>query len=256
MSVGKWGKAIRGFFGRGLFPHQLSFVLGSALRRFVLSPGELADRLHLKESSRVLEVGPGPGYFSVEVARRLPQGRLELFDLQREMLEQARRRLERAGLHNVGFTQGDACNLPYGESSPSPSSRGTRTSCPCPPSVPWPSSKDSSSSRVTGGGRITRRTLGTSSRPELKLRAVQAVVQGASLYQVSRLEEYALSSAIPFEGVRERPLFFYAFGEQVRFARTGEMPNLPRCYRLFRVPSAPFGCSAWSFELQANFNRE
>ena len=115
MSVGEWGKAIRGFFGRGLFPHQLSFVLGSALRRFVLSPGELADRLHLKESSRVLEVGPGPGYFSVEVARRLPQGRLELFDLQREMLEQARRRLERAGLHNVGFTQGDACNLPYGE---------------------------------------------------------------------------------------------------------------------------------------------
>jgi len=115
MSVREWGKVIRGFFGRGPFPHQLSFLQGSALRRLILSPEELADRLHLNESSRVLEVGPGPGYFSVEVARRLLQGHLELFDLQLEMLEQARRRLERAGLHNVGFTQGDACNLPYGE---------------------------------------------------------------------------------------------------------------------------------------------
>jgi ubiquinone/menaquinone biosynthesis C-methylase UbiE len=60
--------------------------LGSALRRLVLSPEKLADCLHPDEAARVLEIGPGPGYFSVEVARRLSQGRLDLFDLQREML--------------------------------------------------------------------------------------------------------------------------------------------------------------------------
>ncbi len=43
------------------------------------------------------------------------QGDLELFDLQQEMLEKARRKLEAAGLHNVGFTLGDAINLPFGE---------------------------------------------------------------------------------------------------------------------------------------------
>jgi len=112
----RWKDAVRGFFGHGTYPHQLSFLLGSALRRLVLPPERLADRLHLNEAARVLEVGPGPGYFSVEVARCLPQGRLELFDLQREMLGQARRRLERAGLRNVGFTQGDAVHLPFGES--------------------------------------------------------------------------------------------------------------------------------------------
>ena len=106
---------IKRYFGRGICPYQLSFVLGSVLRRLVLSPEELADRLHLDATARVLEVGPGPGYFSVEIARRLPQGRLELFDLQPEMLEKTRRRLETAGLRNVGFTQGDACNLPYSE---------------------------------------------------------------------------------------------------------------------------------------------
>jgi len=113
--LAEWQDIIKRYFGRGTHPHQLSFVLGSVLRRLVLLPQKLADRLHLDEASRVLEVGPGPGYFSVEVARRLPQGRLELFDLQREMLEQARRRLETAGLRNVGFTQGDAGNLPYRE---------------------------------------------------------------------------------------------------------------------------------------------
>jgi ubiquinone/menaquinone biosynthesis C-methylase UbiE len=63
----------------------------------------------------VLEIGPGSGYFSVEVAQRIPQGHLELFDLQQEMLEKARRKIESAGLNNVGFTQGDATNLPYGK---------------------------------------------------------------------------------------------------------------------------------------------
>jgi ubiquinone/menaquinone biosynthesis C-methylase UbiE len=50
-----------------------------------------------------------------EPALSLSKGRLELFDLQPEMLEKTRRRLETAGLHNVGFTQGDASHLPFRE---------------------------------------------------------------------------------------------------------------------------------------------
>ena len=83
------------------------------MRRFILSPKKLADRLHLKEDFNVLEIGPGPGYFSVEVARRIPQGHLELFDIQEEMLEKAHHKIESAGLHNVGFTQGDAIDLQF-----------------------------------------------------------------------------------------------------------------------------------------------
>ena len=108
-------KILKRFFGKGIYPSQISFWLDFPLRRLILSPQKLADRLHLNEYSWVLEIGPGSGYFSVEVARRIPQGHLELFDLQKEMLEKARRKVERAGLHNVGFTQGDAINLPFGE---------------------------------------------------------------------------------------------------------------------------------------------
>jgi ubiquinone/menaquinone biosynthesis C-methylase UbiE len=44
----------------------------------------------------------------VERARRLTTGRLELLELQPEMLVRARRKLDRAGCSNVGFHAGDA----------------------------------------------------------------------------------------------------------------------------------------------------
>ena len=109
----QWTSVLSGFFRRGVYPHQLAFALDSPLRRLILSPEELARRLHLAEDARVLEIGPGPGYFSLEVARRLPQGRLELLDLQMAMLEKVRRKLEAADLHNAGFAQGDATQLPF-----------------------------------------------------------------------------------------------------------------------------------------------
>ena len=79
----------------------------------MLSPHELAARLGLTPTSRVLEVGAGSGYYSVEVARRVSAGRLELLDLQPEMLEKARRKLEAKGLSNVGYTRADAGLLPF-----------------------------------------------------------------------------------------------------------------------------------------------
>ena len=104
-------------WGRGYFPHQLSFLIDNPIRRVLITPGELADRIPWTETRRVLEVGPGSGYFSVALARRARAGRLELFDLQREMLAKARRKLEAAGHRNVGYTQGDASALPYGAST-------------------------------------------------------------------------------------------------------------------------------------------
>lgn len=52
----------------------------------------------------------------MQIARRLTYGRLDLFDLQPEMLEKARRQLELAGFHDVGFTTGEASDgFPYPE---------------------------------------------------------------------------------------------------------------------------------------------
>lgn len=103
----------RRFQGRGTYPHQLAFLLTIPVRRYILSPETLIERLHLEGASRVLEVGPGPGYFSAHVARSIPTGWLYLFDIQREMLVKARARVQRANVCNVSFTQGDATALPF-----------------------------------------------------------------------------------------------------------------------------------------------
>src|ERR1051325_3476977 len=88
---------------RKVFPHQLSRLIDNPLRRLLLSPRTLVNRLDLSETSRVLEVGPGSGYLSVELAERIPRGELVLLDLQPEMLSKARRKVESMRLHNVRY---------------------------------------------------------------------------------------------------------------------------------------------------------
>ena len=90
------------------FPHWMSWLLDNPLRALFINPQTLADRIPIRPSDRVLEIGPGPGYFSLELARRIPQGHLELVDVQPQMLEKARRKLDDALIKNVGFTVADA----------------------------------------------------------------------------------------------------------------------------------------------------
>ena len=96
-----------------MYPHELAFLLRLPLRSLILSPTQLASRLHLQPGARVLELGPGPGFFSPRIAADLPNGRLVLCDLQREMLDKARTRLRHAGAANADFTQASAEALPF-----------------------------------------------------------------------------------------------------------------------------------------------
>ncbi len=57
---------INNVFSKGVFPHSTSFLLKMPFRKLILSPKELANRLHLKKDYQVLEIAPGPGYFSIE----------------------------------------------------------------------------------------------------------------------------------------------------------------------------------------------
>jgi ubiquinone/menaquinone biosynthesis C-methylase UbiE len=100
--------------GKSPFPYQAAFMINNPVRRALLKPARIVDKLGLAGAEHVLELGPGPGFFSVEIARRLTDGRLELFDIQPEMLDKARWQLDRAGLTDVGFTVGEASDgLPF-----------------------------------------------------------------------------------------------------------------------------------------------
>lgn len=117
MRPARWARSVKNTLMRGVFPHEMSFLLELRWRNALLSPRTLAARLPLTAASRVLEVGAGSGFYSAEVARRVSGGRLELLDLQPEMLKKARRRLEAEGLSNVGYTAADAGSLPFEEDS-------------------------------------------------------------------------------------------------------------------------------------------
>jgi ubiquinone/menaquinone biosynthesis C-methylase UbiE len=89
-------------------------------RFWVEPPHPLITRRRLREvlapqpGERILEVGPGTGYYSLPVAAWLsPGGRLDLFDLQQEMLDHTMRRAAARDLDNLAPTQGDARELPY-----------------------------------------------------------------------------------------------------------------------------------------------
>jgi ubiquinone/menaquinone biosynthesis C-methylase UbiE len=94
---------LKRLLSRGIFPHQWSFILLFQIRNIFLSPKKLIARLEIGNDSRVLELGPGPGFFSTEVAKRLVKGRLILADIQQEMLDCAKRRLEKRELRNVDY---------------------------------------------------------------------------------------------------------------------------------------------------------
>jgi ubiquinone/menaquinone biosynthesis C-methylase UbiE len=97
----------KSFSSKGIFPHQWAFTLLIPLRNLVLSPKELIRRMNLEPGMKVLEVGPGPGYFSVPVAKFLEDGKLVLADIQPEMLEKARKRIEKRKIGNVEY---NLCN--------------------------------------------------------------------------------------------------------------------------------------------------
>jgi ubiquinone/menaquinone biosynthesis C-methylase UbiE len=81
-----------------LCPAWLSFALTNVFRRAVHDPARLL-RPFVSEGDTVVDVGCGPGFFIIPMARLVgPRGRVVAVDIQPEMLEKTRRRAERAGV--------------------------------------------------------------------------------------------------------------------------------------------------------------
>jgi ubiquinone/menaquinone biosynthesis C-methylase UbiE len=120
--------------GRALLPAGLgAAVIGAALwwrthpsacpynqRFWVNAPHPLITRNRLQEAlepkpgERLLEVGPGTGYYALPVAGWIGDGgTLEIFDIQQEMLDHTMRRAHETGVANMVPTRGDATNLPH-----------------------------------------------------------------------------------------------------------------------------------------------
>jgi len=99
-------------------PYSWRWMLDNLPRRVVHPLRSTVDGFHIDKGQTVLEVGPGTGYFTVEVARRLGvEGLLVCVDIQPEMIGALRRRLLRKGVVNALPVVGNALGLPLAEGS-------------------------------------------------------------------------------------------------------------------------------------------
>jgi ubiquinone/menaquinone biosynthesis C-methylase UbiE len=84
----------------------------------VITRARLRSILQPEPGERILEIGPGVGYYTLDIAGWVgPEGKVEIFDLQQEFLDHTTGRAAEQGLTNVVPTQGDATALPYEDDS-------------------------------------------------------------------------------------------------------------------------------------------
>src|SRR5918999_5583453 len=106
----------------GPMPSRLAPVLTTPLRaRLFGTPERVLDRAGVTPGMRVLEVGPGPGVYTMPLARRVASssedGGVTCLEIQPEMIEMLRERLQAAGLGNVEVVRGDGRQMPLPDES-------------------------------------------------------------------------------------------------------------------------------------------
>ena len=116
--------ALAGLLGAALWWRRHPSACPYGQRFFVEAPhpfitrARLAEALEPRPGERMLEVGPGTGYYTLGVADTLgPDGRLDVFDIQQEMLDHTMRAAARRGLGILHPARGDATSLPYPDAS-------------------------------------------------------------------------------------------------------------------------------------------
>ena len=97
-------------------PYALAWLVDNPLRRRYMGP--VLDRVGIQPGERVLELGPGPGAFTVEAARRIePGGTLVAVDIQPKMVAAVEQKVREAGLTNAETHVASAYELPLEDKS-------------------------------------------------------------------------------------------------------------------------------------------
>ncbi|MGH2957934.1 MAG: class I SAM-dependent methyltransferase [Solirubrobacterales bacterium] len=93
-------------------------------RFWVEAPHPFITRARLREvldprpGEQALELGPGTGYYTLDVAEWVsPGGSVEILDVQQEMLDHTMARATERGVANITPTLADATKMPYEDAS-------------------------------------------------------------------------------------------------------------------------------------------
>lgn len=87
-------------------------------RKFIQKPETVAERMHLKSGMIVVEIGPGKGSYTIEVAKRiLPDGKVYAIETQEAVVNSLRMKVDREGVTNVFPMVDNAYNMSFEDGS-------------------------------------------------------------------------------------------------------------------------------------------
>ncbi len=87
-------------------------------RRFVQNPEIIASRMMLNPGMTVLEIGPGKGSYTKAVAEKiLPNGKVFAIDIQEEVINYVKKRIEKEKISNIIPSVDNAYDLSFSDES-------------------------------------------------------------------------------------------------------------------------------------------
>ncbi len=99
-------------------PRRLAVLVDNPARRCFFSPAKTLDKVGIAVGMSVLELGPGPGFFTIEAARRVGNsGKLCCLDIEPAMVARVREKASKEALENVALMVGNGECLPFKDGS-------------------------------------------------------------------------------------------------------------------------------------------
>lgn len=97
-------------------PASLSFFVTNSIRRYYTQ--SVLDRVGIQPGEKVLELGPGPGLFTIDASKRLgASGKLIAVDIQPEMINKIEKLIKENQVTNVETKVASAHELPIEDNS-------------------------------------------------------------------------------------------------------------------------------------------
>lgn len=95
-------------------PSFIAPLIDNPLRRRIQPPAKIVDWMNLNQGMTVLEIGPGPGTFTFEAARRVGErGRVYAIDIQAPIVMGLKRKIRESKFNNINVDLASAYVLPY-----------------------------------------------------------------------------------------------------------------------------------------------
>ena len=88
----------------------ITLILDNPLRRFTMNPVNVLTKMGLQRGQSVLEVGCGPGYFTIPAARIVEDGNLYPLDISPFMIQRVNKKAKKHKLDHVKTINSPASN--------------------------------------------------------------------------------------------------------------------------------------------------